>query len=41
MAYLDDDWVEIKELNTVGKVKGISQFGNKAWKQDCEQMLNN
>lgn len=38
--HLDDDWVEIQEINGVGKVRGISQFANDNWKSDCKKMLN-
>jgi hypothetical protein len=37
--HLDDDWTEIRDINTNTNIKGISQFGNKNWKQDCLSLL--
>lgn len=37
--HLDDDWVEIKEINDTTNVIGITQVGNKNWKEDCLALL--
>ena len=37
--HLDDDWTEINDINSNSGIKGISQFGNKNWKQDCLSLL--
>jgi len=37
--HLDDDWVEIKEINDNTDVIGITQVGNKSWREDCMKLL--
>jgi len=40
--HLDDDLHEINLINKESETKGITNFGNKNWKQDCEEaILNN
>lgn len=36
---LDDDWTELEMLNKYTDVKGISSWGNKFWRFECEELL--
>jgi hypothetical protein len=37
--HLDDDWTEIKKINENTDTKGITHFGNKFWRFDCDDLL--
>ena len=37
--HLDDSFVELKDINTNSKTKGISCFGNPNWKNKCERII--
>lgn len=38
--HLDDDWSEIRMINdNLDGVVGITSFGNKNWKKDCNKAL--
>ena len=37
--HLDDDYVELNELNSRTKIKGISCWGNTTWKYKCNKIL--
>lgn len=39
--HLDDDWIELSFIKTDTKVTGISCFGNKNWKKDCNNSIKN
>lgn len=38
--HLDDDWNVCSDLKHNSKVLGISCFGNSAWRNKCERILN-
>ena len=37
--HLNDDYVELNELNSRTKIKGISCWGNTVWKYKCNKIL--
>jgi hypothetical protein len=37
--HLDDDWVELRHINSETKTKGISCFGSGDWKRKCERVM--
>ncbi len=37
--HLDDDWTELELINEYTNTKGISIFGNPAWKDECEKHI--
>ena len=37
--HLDDCWLDLSYIKTNSDLIGISCFGNKNWKEDCEKLL--
>lgn len=40
LFHLDDDWLEINYINSKTDCKGISHFGNRNWKQEIKNTIN-
>lgn len=38
--HLDDDWEAIGKINEKTNTVGITNFGNKNWKDECNNLLN-
>lgn len=39
--HLDDDWIELHEIELHTKVKAIPVFGNRNWKEQCLNEIQN
>ena len=37
--HLDDDWLDLKLINSSTNIVGISVFGSSSWKYKCDKLL--